>query len=75
MHESDLNNINVDLAKLKKYKSTKEKFSYLSMKVFGENDAEHISKIHKMFLQSWTKKKDNSYAKIEKILKQIIDKT
>jgi predicted ATPase len=54
---------------------TKEKFAHISQLVFGESDSEHISNVHKMFLQNWLGKEGANFQIIKNIINEIIDKT
>lgn len=51
----------------------KEKFAKLSTILFEINDADHIEKVHKMFIVNWIKEKDDSFEFIKKIIEKIRD--
>ena len=47
---------------------TKDKFSYISNILFNESNADHIEMTHKLFIQKWRIKGDQSFKEIKKII-------
>jgi predicted ATPase len=51
----------------------KEKFSYMSNLTQGNNDANSISSVHRLFLQRWLNSKNDNFLEIEEALKKILE--
>ena len=60
-----------NLDEIRKEKNFKNKFSIISVKLFGENSSEYIFKTQEIFLKNWIEKKNEDYMKIKSILNDI----
>lgn len=60
-----------NLDEIRREKNFKNKFSIISIKLFGGNSSEYIFKTQEIFLTNWIEKKNEDYMKIKSILNDI----